>query len=195
MTPCDTLRVSKAELDQSRFWTEAEYLALDEMSNRIELIDGRIRVTPPANNAHDQMAALLWDALRYTARAAKLETFLTPELRLAPGRIVIPDLAVGRFAWRTRTNEAADAFLVVEITSPSNARVDRGRKKRFYAEAKIGWYLLVEPDFSDYESVTMCLYRLDRDRYVEHAVAKQGETLSLHGLLDVMLNTDDLIHP
>jgi len=187
--------VSKAELDQSRLWTEAEYLALDQEDSRIELIDGLLTVTPPANNAHDQMAALLWDALRHTARAAELRTYLTPELRLGPSRIVIPDLAVGRFGWRTRTNEATDAVLVVEVTSPSNEGYDRGRKKRLYAEAQIGWYLLIEPDFSDYESITMRLYRLDGDRYVEHAVAKQGETLSLDGLLDITLSTDDLIDP
>lgn len=124
-----------------------------------------------------------------------MRPYLTPELRLSPGRIVIPGLAVGRFAWRARTNEAADAVLVIEITSPSNEGYDRGRKRQFYADAKIGWYLLIEPDFSDYESVTMRLYRLDGDHYVEHAVAKQGETLTLFGLLDVTLNTNDLIDP
>jgi Uma2 family endonuclease len=195
MTPCDTLRVSNAERDRSSFWTEAEYLALDQENSRIELIDGRLRVTPPANNAHDQMAGLLFGALQHTARAAELRAYLTPEIRLGPSRIVTPDLAVGRYVWRARTNAAADTVLVVEITSPSNESYDRGRKKRLYAEAGIGWYLLIEPDFSDYESITMRLYRLDGDRYVEHAVAKQGETLSLDGVLDITLNTDDLIDP
>jgi hypothetical protein len=40
--------MSKAELDLTRSYTEAEYFAL-ETDDRIELIDGKLSVTPPAN--------------------------------------------------------------------------------------------------------------------------------------------------
>ena len=196
MTPCDTLLVSKAEPDQSRFWTDAEYLALDQTDSRFELIDGRLFVTPPATNAHDDIAVLIRNAIQAPARAAAgLRTFPTPELRLKRGSYVVPDLAVGRFRYDARTNDAADAVLVVEVTSPSNANHDRKRKKRLYAEAGIPWYLLVEPDFADYASVTLYLYRLDGDRYVEHAVAKQGEELVLEGLHNIVLDTDEIVDP
>ena len=99
---------SEAELIRKRVWTEAEYLALGETDGRIELIDGQLLVTPPANNAHDDIASRIRDALRRPARAAGLRAFQTPGLRLAPGRIVIPDVAVGRFAYNSVANDIVD---------------------------------------------------------------------------------------
>ncbi|GIE32291.1 hypothetical protein Ait01nite_053360 [Actinoplanes italicus] len=47
-----------------------------------------------------------------------------------------------------------------------------------YAEARIPWHLLlVEPGFTGCESVVLRLFRLRDGACVEHAAAKQGETL------------------
>jgi Uma2 family endonuclease len=69
--------------------------------------------------------------------------------------------------------DGAEVRLVCEITS-TNAATDRVLKMHYYAVAGIPWYLLVDPD-----PVTLSLFRLDGNRYVEHALAKPGETLSL----------------
>jgi Uma2 family endonuclease len=90
-------------------------------------------------------------------------------------------------------NTAADTLLVAEITSPGDAAYDRETKKRLYAEAGIEWYLLVEPDFIDYESVTLRLFRLEGHAYAEHAVAKPGETLVSDQPFSIALNTDALV--
>ena len=92
--------------------------------------------------------------------------------------MVIPDLVVSRDGRLGNVVDAVDVVLVSVVTSPSNAATDRGTKKGFYAEAGVAWYLLVEPDFTDYESVTLRLFRLRDKQYVEHAVAKPGETLT-----------------
>jgi Uma2 family endonuclease len=185
--------MSMPELDLSAPCTEAEYLAMGETTSRIELIDGALWVTPPANIAHDQMAVEIRNALRQPAEARGLRVLTTPGLRLMRDRIVVPDVAIGHFPRQAKTVEAADAVLVVEVTSPSNAATDRGQKKAFYAAARIEWYLLVEPDYADYQSVELHLHRLAGDRYVPHAVAKQGDSVVLDALGSVPLNTTDVV--
>ncbi|MEU4164015.1 Uma2 family endonuclease [Actinoplanes sp. NPDC026670] len=103
---------------------------------------------------------------------------LAPNVRLAAGRILIPDLAVKKGPTETAVSDAADVVLVCEITSPGNAATDRGLKMVAYAAAGIPWYLLVEPSFADYASVTLRLFRLADNGYAEHASAKHGETLT-----------------
>lgn len=174
-------------------WTEADYFALDETANRIELIDGGLLVTPPGNGPHNDIASELRAALKPAARAAGLRARQERDVRLKPGRIVIPDLIVARGPWVVKTVEAADVVLACEVTSPSNAVNDRVLKMRLYAEARIEWYLLVEPDMQDYESVSLHLLHLEKDHYVEVAGAKHGETLIADRPFPISISTADLL--
>jgi len=124
-----------------------------------------------------------------------LGTFITSDIRLRPGTIVCPDIIFGKLGMEAGVGEAADAALVVEVTSPSNFRWDRGPKRELYAAARIPWYLLAEPDMSDLSSVSLRLLRRDGRRYVEHASAQYGETLVSSEPFPISVDTTLLLEP
>jgi|UPI0003737565 Uma2 family endonuclease len=195
MAMWDTLPMSKQPLDLSRTWTEAEYLALGETDDRYELIDGKVTVSPSATRPHNVIATNLIFFLRPAAREAGLGTFYTNDLRLRPGTIVCPDIVFGKLTMEAGVGDAADAVLVVEVTSPSNFRWDRGPKREMYAAARIPWYLLAEPDMSDLSSVSLRLLRRDGRRYVEHATAAWGETMVSSEPFPISVDTTLLLEP
>jgi Uma2 family endonuclease len=171
------MSAAKPDLDLPDFWTEEAYLSLGETKARIELIDGGLWVSPSPTIPHNIISRLLANNLATAAETAELLTVQAPNLRLAADRILIPDVAVGAFGREAVTVPAFEAVLAVEITSPSNAAVDRTLKKTLYAEAKIDWYLIVEPDFRKYRSLSLHLFRREDQKYVLHAEAAFGETL------------------
>ncbi|MFF0375544.1 Uma2 family endonuclease [Actinoplanes missouriensis] len=180
-------------LDHPGPWTEEDYFALGETNSRIELVDGSLWVTPSANGPHQDISGQLREALRPTARPAGLRVRQDLDVRLAPGRILRPDLIVTRGPRVITVAEASDVLLVSEITSPGNAATDRLLKKELYAAAKIEWYLLIEPDMADYESLTLRLFRLDGDKYLEDAVATSGTSLILTEPFPATIDVDNLL--
>jgi Uma2 family endonuclease len=139
------------------------------------------------------MLANLIPVMKWAAREVGLRAVLVPNLQLGQGRFVIPDIAVGRFGRTASMNSADDAVLAVEITSPGNAVIDRTAKKAVYAEAKIHWYLLVEPDFADYRSVAVRLFKREGGEFVRHRRAEHGETLVADEPFSFVIDTVGLV--
>ncbi|HET9257153.1 MAG TPA: Uma2 family endonuclease [Pseudonocardiaceae bacterium] len=127
----------------------------------------------------DQPSALssrLWAALD-AAIPFGLEVLEAINVRVGPGKILIPDLAVVTVPGVDLTVcEAADVVLVVEIASPGNAAVDRAVKPQLYAQAGVPHYLRIELTETGPRAL---VYQLKRDHYVEVAKADPGQPLVL----------------
>jgi Uma2 family endonuclease len=153
-------------------WTEEEFFALGQTTDRVELFDGSLLVSPASTVRHQRLSRRLANALEPAALDAGLQVDEAVNVRLRPGRVPIPDLVITQpMDLDTLVVEARDIPLICEITS-TNVGADRVTKMHYYAEARIPWYLIVDP-----QGPVLSLYRLDGDHYVEEQTAKPGERL------------------
>jgi Uma2 family endonuclease len=171
---------------------EAEFLAIGETPERIELFDGSLHVSPGPTPLHQRVSRRLANAFDDGADALGLEVFLTVNVRLRPDRIPIPDLVISSSPMdATRPIIDVKAVrLVCEILSPSNASADKVTKMHFYATAGIEWYLLVDPIVGNFS-----LYRLEGDVYRVHSTVDVGEVLRLTEPVVATIDPAKLLRP
>jgi len=151
--------------DHADPWSEEEFLALP-VDRRVELLDGSLLVSPAGRALHQWLSSQLWEILN-AAGPAGLRTLEAVNVRVALGRILIPDLSVVADPdLDVVVFPAVDVRLVVEITSPGNLAIDRAIKPQLYAQAGIPHYLRVE---LCHGQPTGLVFALAGERYVETA--------------------------
>lgn len=127
-------------------WTTDDLAGLPDDGQRYEIIDGSLLVSPPPAPKHQLVSGRLAVFLRDAAPRG-LDVVEAVGLRLALGRLLIPDVVVASSAVLTGdgpTVAPQDVPLVVEVVSPSNAAMDRIFKPQLYAAGGIPWMWRVE---------------------------------------------------
>ena len=116
-------------------WTVEMVRALPDDSNRYEVIDGELFVTPAPSVAHQRAVLELALLVAPYVRAHRIgEALISPAdvIVYGPRKFVQPDLFVVPLvngapmrAW----TDVGRLLLTVEVLSPSTERTDRGRKR------------------------------------------------------------------
>ena len=171
-------------------WDEERYLALPASRRRIELLDGALLMSPNPASPHQRLSSRLGWVLE-RARPDHLETLEAVNVRVGPGKILIPDLVVvtppgaDYIVW-----DAAQVRMAVEILGPNSGPVERAVKPGLYAAAGIGHYLriVLTPDGPD-----AAAYRLENGGYVHDTSATVGEDLVLTEPVAVTVNLAALL--
>lgn len=156
-------------------WTEEAYLDLPR-DRRIELIDGSLLVAPSADESHASAVDIIRGALT-EALPEGLDVVGPIALRLAPGRILVPDLVVMRPAEEgadSEVRDSGDALIVVDVVGRGNGVADRWFRPQLYAAARIPYALLI-----DHDDPFAVANMLIGGRYHEYAQAVAGEVLRL----------------
>jgi Uma2 family endonuclease len=162
---------------------------------RVELINGEIIVTPPANGDHED---IIGQIAKQIVRLSQTEMDFSGHKGLILSSAesggdarVIPDLTVAPeerrlFRGAPPWMPAADVELVVEVTS-TRAEVDRKAKRRGYATAGIRYYLLVDREWHE---VTIFSGPIDDD-YARYVTIAFGGKLELPEPFGFELDTSD----
>jgi len=129
----------------------ADYVKLPADGHRHEIIEGEEFMTPAPEVPHQRVSRKLERILDdYAARTRSGEVFDAPiDVVLTDEDVVQPDLlfiSTGRAGIVTRENIRGAPDLVVEITSPSTARIEREQKRALYERAGVREYWIVDPE-------------------------------------------------
>ncbi len=147
--------------------------ALPDDGHRHELIEGALIVTPAPGAAHQTCAAWIWSLLVHAADAEHLVLMAPFDWVAGPQTLLQPDVLVAPRADVAATGDKRverPPLLVVEVTSPSTAMVDRGTKRLAFQAAGVPTYWLVDPD-----EPSLTVLRLRDGAYVEEAVVRGDE--------------------
>lgn len=133
---------------ENRLWTVEEVHAIPDDGNRYECIDGELFVSPGPVQRHQRALFDLGVILEaFIGRDPRVGwVWMAPsDLVLGPRTIVQPDLrvhAAGPKATPAEINAAS--LLIVEVLSPSTARLDRHQKRRLYMSGPTSLYWIVD---------------------------------------------------
>ena len=134
---------------EERSLTVEEYVRLEDASTeRHEYVASRVYAMTGGSARHNAIALNVVDAVRSAARGGPCRAFASDlRLRVATDAFYYPDVMAicGPVDMEARVVEGPS--LVVEVTSPSTRRIDRGEKLLAYRGIEmLRLYLIVEQD-------------------------------------------------
>lgn len=173
-------------------WTEDDYFALPDTNRHVELSDGELIMPPHPTFSHQEALKRLFLRLHAFVEERGLGVVQVAPLpvRLWPGKIREPDIFFIAKEHADRIGERVCGVpdLVVEVTSPSTARLDRMDKFQEYARAGVREYWVVDPD-----ARTVEVYGLERGAYVPRGKWRPGEVASSGLLAGFAVDVEDVV--
>jgi Uma2 family endonuclease len=125
---------------------------------RVELLDGRLVMSPPPAVRHNDAVWWLVEALFEVARRNRWRLLQTTAVHIAATRDrPQPDLVVappGAPQYDDHELYAHGVLLVAEVVSPSSGHDDREFKRDAYARGGVPLYLLIDPQKAE-QAVTL----------------------------------------
>jgi Uma2 family endonuclease len=172
-------------------WTYEDFLRLPDDGNRYEIIDGVFYMTNAPDPEHQYAVHQIAVAFELAVRAGNLGVVYTGPIEVhLPGiaQPVQPDVL---FVAQARREIVKPKFiegtpdLIVEVTSPSTARLDRKVKLDAYERAGVLECWIVNPKLHSIE-----VYTLVRGEYALHGEYGPGEQVTSEVLTGLELLTD-----
>ena len=156
----------------------------EDICRRIEVVDGHVIFMQSPSRDHQTAMLVIGAALRQPVRSFAAETSqcvdLTPDFDLRIEDLPLhhrrPDVIVHRCVPADRRPTPPEAFLVVEIVSPTSRVVDKIDKLGEYAAAGVPHYWIVETRNGGISSVTWYALPEDDKRYEVRACWTPAET-------------------
>ena len=136
-------------IEQKRY-TYEEWLELDFGDQRAELIDGVIRMMSYGGNKHQAIAGEIFGQLREFLRGKPCRVFyeLDTKLEEKMNTVYTPDILV--VCDTTKLNKGHGCHgapdFIVEVLSPSTAKIDKTEKLNAYRMAGVKEYWIIDPD-------------------------------------------------
>ncbi len=157
-----TLEEVKRQAQTKHDWTYADYAQLPT-ELRCEIYDGNLTMSPSPLRPHQRLVLALAKILDdYVVKNQLGEVQIAPfDVVLSERLVLQPDILVvthGHLHRITEKGVVGAPDLVVEVMSPSSMRHDRTVKFRYYEEAGVAEYWLVDPGTKSVE-----IYSLQRE--------------------------------
>jgi Uma2 family endonuclease len=156
--------------------TVDEFLAwaVRQTEGKYELIDGVVVMQQAQRWGHSKVKIAVYEALRDAIAAAGVPFYVAPDgptARISKHRAYVPDALVAPLPEpKANDLEINDPIVVVEVLSPSTARLDATTKLRGYFKVpSVQHYLIVDP-----EKQTVRHHRRGRDGAIKARIVRKG---------------------
>ena len=170
----------------------AEFFSLPEGPPYFQLLDGDLYTSPRPRRYHQKLILRLAVVLQaYLDRHPLGEIYVAPsDVVFTQETILNPDIYfVSRERAGILTEQGADGApdLVVEVLSPSTAKLDLGRKREIYFESGVKEMWVVSP-----QTASVDVYRFSENAGEPTAVFERGGTLTSPLFPELAISVGDL---
>jgi Uma2 family endonuclease len=158
--------------------TKFDYWQLPDAGPRYQLINGDLYMAPAPNRFHQDVSRTIqFEILKYLEREPRGIIYNAPfDVVLTDINVFQPDLAFFSQARRgVLTDKGAEGApdLVVEILSPSTAKLDLDQKRVVYARTGVSELWIIDP-----EKLEIQVFNLRVDPDVPAATLRENDVLS-----------------